>query len=355
MSQNQTNEEIIYRIVSGEQIIEVAGEIYKVKMPDNKLRLEAENLFKDTIRKNRFNDFWLTDRQCLGLLVKNGLCTADVDSNLKTIEKSIEDLKISLYNSMFSSDMFADKKKQLSMVKKKHAEMIFNRHCFDHLTLKGYASMIKSQFLIFNTLYSEDDKRIWKKFDEVEVFLLEKISNRILENTISPSKIREIARTEPWRGYWNIKKTNIFDGPVFNFTDEQKSLVLYSKMYDSAFEHPESPTEEVIKDDDLFDGWMLTQHRKAEKDKMTAQLDKHLNKGSKKMANADEMFLVAKTPEERQRIEAMNDVSGAIIKAQRRAAIKKQGGKATDSSFPDRRIAMTQQSNQQFMKKVKGK
>lgn len=352
---HKTNEEIIYRIISGEQSITLNGITYKVKTPGNKLRLEAEGIFKETIRKNRFNDYWLTDSACLRLLVKNGACSANVDSNMKVMEKTIEDLKVGLFTSLFIPDIHKDKRKQLELTKKKYSELLTARHSLDHLTLKGYASMIKSQYLIFNTLYDENYNRIWKSMKDINIFLLEKISSKILENTIDVSKLRELSRTEPWRGYWNIKKTDVFTGSVFDFTDEQKSLILYSKMYDSAYEHPECPTDEVIKDDDLFDGWMISQHRKAEKDKMTSQLDKHIRKAGSKMSNADEMFLVAKSKEDRQRIEAMNDTAGSIIKAQRRATIKKRGGKATDSQFQDRRVSMQQQANQQFMNKVKGK
>lgn len=352
----ETNEQIIYRIVSGEQTIILNDIVYKIKTPSNKLRLEAEQLYTSTIRKNRFNDYWLSDKACLNLLVKNGLCSPEIDANMKIMEKSIEDLKVSLYTSMFIPDIHADKRRQLNLTKQKQRELLSIRHSLDHLTLDGFASMIKSQYLIFNTLYDENYNRIWNTFNDVDVFLLEKISNRILSNTIQPSKIREIARTEPWRGYWNIKKTNIFDGSVFDLTDEQKSLILYSRMYDSAYEHPECPTEEIIKDDDIFDGWMISQHRKAEKQKMTSQLDKQLNKSkSSKMANSDEVFLVAKSKEDRARIEAMNDTAGSIIKAQRRATIKQRGGRAVDSNFMDRKVGIQQQANQQFMKHTKGK
>lgn len=349
----QTNEEIIYRIISGEQTITLNNITYKVKTPGNKLRLEAENIYRETIRKNRFDNYWLSDSGCLRLLVTNGFCSADVDSNIKNMEKIIEDLKVGLFTSLFIPDIHKDKRKQLDLTKQKYSELLNIRHSLDHLTLKGYASMIKSQYLIFNTLYDENYNRIWNFIEDINVFLLERVSGKILENTISVTKLRELSRTEPWRGYWNIKKTDIFDGSVFDLTDEQRSLILYSKMYDSAYEHPECPTDEVIKDDDLFDGWMISQHRKAEKDKMTSQLDKHLGKSGSKMANADEMFLVAKSEEDRKRIESMNDTAGSIIKAQRRATIKKRG-KAVDSQFQDRRITMQQQANQQFINKVKG-
>lgn len=350
----QTNEEIIYRIVSGEQSIVLNDRIYKIKNPGNELRLKAESIYKDTIRKNRFNNIWLSDSACLRLLVENGLCSADIDSNMKIMDKAIEDLKVSLYTSMFVPDIHQDKRKQLNLTKQKQQELLTIRHSLDHLTLSGYASMVKSQFLIFNTLYDENYNKIWNRLEDADVFLLERISNKILSNTISTTKIRELARTEPWRGYWNIKKTDVFNGSVFDLTDEQKSLVLYSKMYDSAYEHPECPTDEVIKDDDLFDGWMISQHRKAEKQKMTSQLDKHLSKGSSKISNADEVFLVAKTKEDRDRIESMNDTAGSIIKAQRLSVVK-QKGVARDSNFQDRRAAIQQQSNQQFIKQVKGK
>lgn len=347
---SHSNEEILYRIISGKQVIDLDGVKYIVKNPSNKIKLEAEEIFKEIVRKNRFNSNWITDKFCLQLLVSNGLCTADVDSNMKKMEKSIEDLKVSLYTSLFTPDIHKKTKKTLDLVRDKQANLVSIRHSLDHLTVKGYASMVKNQFIIFNTLFDENENRVWENIEDIDVFLLEKISYNMLKNTLPVPKLRELSRTEPWRSYWSIKKTNVFDCPVFDLTDEQKSLILFSKMYDSAHEHPECPTEEVLSNDDLFDGWMIMENRKREKQKMTSELDKKI--GGKR-SDSDEVFLVAKSKEDRDRIEALNDAGGSIIKAQRLATIKKQGGKAVDANFVDRRVDMQQQANQQFMNTVK--
>lgn len=349
----EQKEQLIYRIVNGEQNIDIEGERIVLKTPSVDIKLQAAKIYDETISQNRFNIHWLTEKQCLGLLVSNGICSFDIDKNLKVMEKEIENIKVALFNSLFIPDVHEDSKKRLKMVKSKLMSLSKDRHSLDHLTLNGFAEIIKRQFIMSKTLY-KNGELLWKSVEDIDPFLLEIISNEVLETTITQGQIREISRTEPWRGYWSIDKNNIFQGSVFNLTEEQKSLILYSKMYDSAYEHPECPTEEIINNDDIFDGWMISEHRKRTKDKMTKQLGQRMGKNQSKLADSDEVFLVAKSKKDARRINSLNDAGGQIVKAQRNAVIKKKGV-AVDANFPDRKIQIQQQGNQQFVNKVKGK
>lgn len=340
--------------MTGELVISLGGTTYILKPADPATRLRAAAIYKKAVREHRF-DPWLTDKACLHLLVKNGLCSADIDANLKTIDKEVENLKVGLFTSLFVPDVHSKTRVRLDMVKKKQIEMMSTRHSLDHLTVNGFAEMVKRQYLVFETLYFEDSTRVWTDQKKVDSLLLEQITSEMIGDSVGIDELREVARNDPWRNYWNVNKGNPFrlDDTLY-LTDEQRTLVLFTRMYDSAYEHPNCPPDDVIKDDDLFDGWMLYERRKNEKDKMSSQFEERMSKTGNKMRDSDEVFLVAKNKKDAQRINQMNDTQGHIVKAQRTAVIKRQG-RAVDANFPDRKIELQQAKNQQFISNVKGK
>lgn len=357
---NQTKESIIYRVVSSTHKMSVEGETYILLAPTPQQKLLANSLYSETIQKNRFQTCWMTEAQCLNMLIRNGLCGFDVDKNIKEIEKSIEDQKVKLFKSVLNAKQFAKERKTLNLVKKKYSKVLSVRHMYDHMTLKGYAEMVKRQYLIFVGLHYENGSRVWENSDEVDGLIVEQITHQLLDSSLTPEQVREIARTEPWRGLWGIKREQIFERSVFEMTEEQKSLILFSKMYDSAYEHPECPSDKIIKDDDVFDGWLIYQQREQEKSRKTKQLDGSLKQENEKLSKADEVFLVPRKDDsgnvvqkDLKEIHNMNNAEGKIIKAQRAAVVKKQGT-AKDSQFLDRRVQIQQQRNQMFIQSAKG-
>ena len=44
-----------------------------------------------------------------------------------------------------------------------------------------------------------------------------------------------------------------------------KNIVMWSQLYDNVQESMDAPTKDVIKDDDLLDGWLIVQGKKREK------------------------------------------------------------------------------------------
>ena len=349
---HQSKEKIIYRIVTGEQRVTTLNRgSFIIKNPSPQVRLEAIEIYEDSLQKNRFNDCWLSPKECINVLVANDVCEKEIEGNLIFLEEEIDNTKVSLYKSMYKPDLRESNKKRLVQLKAAYQKSFNNRHSLDHITMAGYAEMVKRQYIMFHTLYYENGEKVWQKEEDISVNLIEMLLYRMVQQAIGPDEIREISRTEPWRSYWSIKKNEVFDKAAFDLTEEQRSLILYSRMYDSAYEHPECPSDEALKDNDMFDGWMISEQRARDKDKMTQQLDKNMHKGK---SEAGEVFIPAKTKEDRDRINQMNDTRGDIVRKQRLATVKKLKV-AKDTNFLDVKADLNQQSNQQFMQTVKGK
>jgi len=352
MTPNQKSN-ILYSILVGKTRCDVGEDTFFVGTPSLELLYKASELYDKTQYDNRFAN-WLTQKDTKRILIGHSLWSFESDDNLKQMGKVIEDLKVKLFESVLGNPKtHKDLRKRLRMTVAKQVEMTNRRHSLDHMTLEGYAESIKRRFIYLNTIEDVDGCRLWNNNNECNCMLLERIASIHMSKSLSVNQFREVARTDPWRGYWNSGKENSFGSKIFS--EEGRSLVLFSKMYDNAYEHPECPNDDIIADDDMFDGWLIFQKRKREKEKMDAILkESPANKRMLGKKHAGELYTPAATQADANLIYNRNDIGGKMAQKQRASAIKAGGDKGVgDLSFQDVQMKVQQQSNQQFISTVK--
>ena len=133
---------------------------------------------------------------------------------------------------------------------------------------------------------------------------------------------------------WIAQKGDALGKPSCEWTDQQRYLVSFSKMYDNVYESTECPPEEVIEDDDILDGWFIKQRKDREESKQTKSSDHHF--GSHKGQGNQELFVMARDQQEAQTISNQNDVTGKQIVQTRKELTKQAGEKGIkDSEMPD--------------------
>jgi hypothetical protein len=115
-------------------------------------------------------------------------------------------------------------------------------------------------------------------------------------------------------------------------------------MYDSVYEHPESPNDKIIEDDDCLDGWFIDQRRKNEKIKKENEINGML--GNEKIAKAGEVFIVAGSREEADAIHGINSPQSEANRKNRLNLIKEKGVVSSDLEFSDVRRDIEIQKNQ---------
>ena len=115
--------------------------------------------------------------------------------------------------------------------------------------------------------------------------------------------------------------------------EDQRQIIGYSKMYDSVYENYDCPSDIVIADDDLLDGWFLKIKKEREKDKGTKEMDKLLSRHK----NDQEVFFPASDKNAAKKID---DLNTPLVKKQKqqRAEIIKQRGQVSELEFPDIQI-----------------
>ncbi|NDD85412.1 hypothetical protein EBZ38_14210, partial [bacterium] len=200
-------------------------------------------------------------------------------------------------------------------------------------------------YILIHSIFNLKDQRIFKSLKNIDYQKLNLLSNTIGENTIDITTFKKIARSDLWRNYWSANKDRIFDKPVISWTDEQRTLVVLTKMYDSAYEHPECPVDSVFEDDDMFDGWMIHQRRENEKLRSKNRTEKILE--DKKLDKANEVFIMASSKDEAKSIYDLNDNTAMnIIKERNQAILGKT--EVQLSELPDIQRELQIQQNQQM-------
>lgn len=313
-------------------------------------KYQAELYAMEEFENVKFND-WVTEEELVYWLVDMGIWNKQKEDMLKLLETQIDDYKLELFNSLLLPNNIKSIRKKLEAAKKNHSKLYNARHSLDYVTLDGYISSVKNQYILVSSLY-DDNGRVFKDMGDVDINLLNNLSNQINDDMLSVSMFRKIARSDLWRNYWNANKNNIFSKPVIDWTDEQKTLVVISKMYDSAYEHPECPPDNVIEDDDMFDGWMIKQKRDNDKQKEEAKSKQVLE--GKKLNNARELFVKARSQEEANAIYKLNSPQSKDIIRQRNHLVTSNGGKEiSEQNLPDVKQDLIMRGNQQFLQQVR--
>jgi hypothetical protein len=335
---NEDQELLLYRIFSGYLIFYANNERYKLEYSTVSLKYEAQILYNNIINDEKYND-WLREENLENLLVYLNLWTKDTKMIIKDLEKKIDNNKADYYMSFKFNDKKKTIKKNLENCKKQLNNILIKKDELYSNTLEGYANSIKNEYIISNTLYKNDILVFNNKSSENNYVLFNNIVNELNKYTINIVDFKKLARSNLWRSYWNVRKNDVFGKDL---TDDQRTLVGISQMYDRIYEHPDCPSDEIIEDDDALDGWMIVQKRKIEKDKKQQQID-NLNP---KLKNAQEVFLFANNKEEAEDIIGLNSPESLGRMRSKMAHVSKFG-LTEESQLPDVQIDLRNQLNQQ--------
>jgi hypothetical protein len=333
------------RILSGFYLFLYNGQRYKLIYPDTSIKYEADLYAQEEYDKNKYND-WIQDDNIIDSLVSMGIWNYNGDDNLKNLETQIEDLKVDLYKNFLNPTKIKTLKRTLSNTRSAYNRNYDIRHSLDQYTISGYTSQLKNQYILINSIYDQFNNKVFNLSNDIDLTLFNNLSYTISANNIDIQTFRFIARNEMWKNYWSANNDYIFNRSTIDWTDEQRTLVILTKMYDSAYQHPECPPDSVFEDDDTFDGWMISQRRENEKTRNKNRTEKMLE--GKNLNNAGEIFIKANSQEEANNIYSLNDNTSRHIIRERNMVIKNTDGLLNDQDLPDVKRNLQVQNNQQF-------
>lgn len=367
MERNKRNL-IISRISMGCVRTQLSHEVVYLGLP-TQFHIYVGNEIYEEILNESIAEGVMTDEQILGILAKEGLWSYETDESIDRLRSELDDLKVNTFESRFRLQDYQLYKLRIKKKKQALTDLLMKKHAFDYASAEGLASLYRLNYLVTSGIRDKIFRPLDVSLDKLSGDDFNRLKESYLSARLDEATIRLLARTEPWRSYWAVSnKSNVFDRPLMEWTEEQQSLVIWSRLYDSIREHTEPPTEDVVNDDDAFDGWLILQGRKNKQEIAKKSADVGFTKNNK-IKNAQEVFVMVGTDknpmtgeniqlaqdlDDARRLDAvMNDDRARAIKRERFATIAAVGEMKVQQ-FGDIKRDLQMKANEAYRSRMKG-
>ena len=329
-------ERLVAKLLSGSTFFKIGRSRYKIINPNPDQILLSEEIAYEAVLEASFKQL-LTDQEAADYLHNKGIWTYENEEAFKESEKTIDDMKVELFETVFDKKAADSIRRKLAGIRKAMNDGLAKKYSIAPMTLEWYRKSVKDQFLAAVCTYDMEGNRIYTEnsYFNSDSHIMERAYAARQVDGIDQTQMRELARTDPWRSYWLVSKQNVFGNPSANFfgprneeavvipsshlNQYQRAMVSVCKMYDNAQQHPDCPDENVINDDDCFDGWMIYESRKREKEQKKKRIDALADK------EGDELFIMANNVNEAKEIFDVNDKGENLRLGQRIKQIRRQG------------------------------
>jgi hypothetical protein len=336
---------VIARVVAGCLRFNFDGRSFLVRQPRRLRRYKAQQVYFEACQEGGTEGL-LTDDEIVLMMRSQGLWSDDDDKAVKTLRKDVEELKVGLFKSFFKSRDREATRTALHIARSELDRLLIRKNSYSHMGTTGYAQVARTRYLVGSGLLDDKGKRVWKgdDFYRQDSVLLDAAVEAYSEAQVADVTMRAVARSDSWQMVWNTRKVcpDVFGCSAADLTDEQRHLVSWSLLYESLQEHPSPPGDELIRDDDAFDGWLIIQRRERERQRREATAETALS--GLKLPDSGEIFLVAETDEDLQNIEALNGPQAQAIKKERLAYIANKG-EVEEQHMPDSRREIHMMAN----------
>ena len=341
-------EKLLYRILQGRLRLKLGDLVLFIQEPSRDDLEESFEIYDEAYKKAYFEGVFVKS-EIIEILLAHEMWSPHDDKEADKIEKQIDDLKVEAFKSFYDPRKLRGIKAYIRSMEKTMMSFKMKKTILDHTTCEGIASFAQKTWLISsNTKNKDGSDHQWGKYS------ISTVMDRYASEAIDHSDMRKIARSHPWRPMWSLGKsgTNLFGGLACDITRDQANLCSYSSMYDSVYESSDTPKEKVIDDDDCLDGWFVVQRREAEKMKKQQEVDRLTN--NPKIANSQEVFLMADSQEGVQEILDLNHPHSRAIMEQRNKQIE-EAGSINFTKFADVQQEIALQNTQAQINKIKSK
>ena len=345
MLEKRTREFLVSKILSGVSYFKVKDKIYKISNPNTETRYLGEYLADLSGDQVKFKEL-MTRKEAKETLHQRGLWTPKNDADLEAAEKNLEDFKVELFKNQYNTKAQKTLRSRIKGTNNAISEAMLKKDSLDHVTFESYTEVIRDQFCIAMSIEDLDGSKYYNPdtFFDQNSFLME-IAYSISKGELNVLQYcRELSQADPWRSYWNsAAKENVFGKPSSELAISQRTMIVFSKMYDNSRQSPECPNDEVFKDDDMFDGWMILQRRNQESKKQKETVDKLADQ------KGDEIYMMADNKQDAEKIYDVNDLQNRMKIKHREGQIKGAGDQITrEDDLRDVRMKINKELTEKF-------
>jgi len=338
---------LLNRIISQKVKIKIDGQNYYLTPPTPEDRVAAIERYYETLRRSEIEGV-MTLEETLDYLYEIDQWTEIEEEEMSEIPKELENLKVTYYESFSKEKYKKIIKKNIKNKKDRLEELFSKKNSLIKFTCEGSAESSKIEYLAYSSLEDEDGYRMIDKvsFEEQDGGFITACVEGYNLTMIDEESCRDLVRNDPWKTIWGASKTGL---PLFSISateinENQKILINWSRLYDNIYENMECPSDEVISDDDALDGWLIVQHKNREREKNKNDIESKL---SEKTKNSDEVYLMAESQSEVEKIHSLNNPVANRVRKQRFNKVKKEGD-VEIQKFSDVQRRLQIQANQEF-------
>ncbi len=322
----------VYMIRNGKLKIRHNDTVVYIHPPTLDQLLESCLIYNEAYDK-AYSDEMMTEDDINCWMKENGIWTLHDEKLEDEYKNSLEELKVEIFNMRNDEKKVKNLRVLIRASEHKLLSHSNKKHAYYQNTCEGIAQIEKMSWLIKNTTYIDNKPY---DFDDIS---LQYVTDEWQLSFLSDTKLREIARNDPWKSLWVIRENS--KNPLFNnppnteLTHNQKNLLIWSQMYDNIQESIDCPPNNVIEDDDMLDGWFIIQNRKKNAELINKDFEN--NTKNSKIKNSSEVLIMASDEKHIESIENMNDHSAKLIKKQRNVAIA-NNKTLLEEELPDKKL-----------------
>ena len=342
---------ILHSILYGTYYIEYNNIRYSCVPNTIQDKYEASLIYNKVMQDIKYEEM-LTWEEVQKLAELTGKWTNKDEAGLQDLDKMIENTKLQMYLNYTNPMSVEQLRKKVKQIQHGILRSNETKYKLYHATKESHAENIKAEFLIAVSFRDNCGNKIYNidSFWDCNNALIQSAIEQ--KPTFPISTIRKIARQEPWRSMWITNKGTAIGGPSVEWTEHQRMLCSFSKMYDNVYESTECPPDEVINDDDVLDGWFIKQRKDREEAKQEKSTDHHF--GNHKGSGRQELFVMARNQDEVNSILNQNDASGKnIIETRKQIMQNANGVEVKEQEMPDVRRDLQMQAVQEMREKIR--
>ena len=340
----------LYRIITGRLQFSRGDLFLYINDPNADLINRSYEVY-DSVYEEAIAAGNYVESESFEILAKNGLWTPHDSKKIEELREQIKNLKIYAYENYYKQKELINTKRHIRKLEKSVLLTQAKKSQLYRQTCEGLAEEERRVWLICNSVFDQNGNPYEFGAEMGE----DHIVTYFLSNGINQSELRDISKNDPWRTMWMVstKTGDLFDRPSTDLTEYQLSLCQYSIMYDNVYQAMEAPPEGVIMDDDCLDGWFAVQRKKQDQDRL--EKSKKTLFSNPKIANSQEVILMAKDTQDAKKIFDMNDARAKQAVKDRGQVINEKG-RAKQGHFEDVKRDQEIRSNQGFVEQIrKGK
>ena len=290
----------------------------------------------------------MTHEDMLFWMYEKEFWTEEDDKKLEDLESNVEKLKVQMFENRYKQQVRETARLYLRATERAIIDQKNKKDAMFENTCEGVAFTKKCLEQIKRCTFLGNEPCDFSAIDGTKVW------TALSRSFLSEQDVRELSRTEPFRTVWLMNQDTgqklFYNCPEREITFDQRNISIWSRMYDNVQESQECPGEDVLKDDDLLDGWFIIQRKKQEKQRLVSEVEDMTS--NSKISNSQEIFVFTDSKEEAKKIDAANTFHSKKVKENRMQQIK-EAGSLQDHELMDKKLEIQRMSNEQYKQKFR--